>query len=333
LGNVRHLVRAANTVLAENPRAASRLALAAVLLAERVRHAQPVATRERALARREYSEALMEIGRANDALKQVTIARQELGDCPSADFAQALVALTRAGALYHLDRGLEAIFDIRHAAEIFARSEDLTLYTKARITEGAILYQAGRLNETLQIWSKLASERIADRPDATTAALLNNLALCFRELRDFRSSIKFYERAAAMYEQLRDHGNQTRSRWGSIKLRIAMGDLAGSLPALSRIALAFSRLGMKSEVWNVRLDQVEVLVALGEWVRARRIATKLVPSFENAGMTKRAMVALGYLRESVNSRTTTVAAVQYVRDYVTHESQSVVFTPPPRSIE
>jgi tetratricopeptide (TPR) repeat protein len=232
-----------------------------------------------------------------------------------------------------MKRGLEAIFEVRAAAETFKFFGQEEQYAIARMMEGAILFQVGRFEDTLRVWIPLLDGEGSEnaRVGGQNAFLLNNIGNCFLELGHFETAQRYLEPAREFYETTNQPIPAAQVAYSLARLRLLSGDLESATSDLLIAARAFSAMGMDHHARLVRLDLVEALTAAGDIQQARSICEGLAGEFSRAGAIICALSAVGYLQECMEKGSATPLRVRYVRRYVerSRSEPNLLFTPPP----
>lgn len=134
----------------------------------------------RGQALREHAYVLSCLGRDREALQYVERAERELAQVPADGFELARLALVKAGAVRLQGRTEEAIALARQAARTFREIDEPVRAVDARITEGAILYEAGAIERALEVWTALRGD--PGLTEVSALRIAHNIAVCLCDL-------------------------------------------------------------------------------------------------------------------------------------------------------
>jgi tetratricopeptide (TPR) repeat protein len=200
-----------------------------------------------------------------------------------------------------------------------------------RAVDAAIAFRAGNYRRALAIWKDLET---TEADDVKRVGLLQNIALCSRELADYESAFSCYDRAL---EIARRSGAQVavlvRLRWSVAKMLTLQHRYVESLSILRSVAAEFSELGMREEAVLASLDISELLMIRNDHEGAVAICRDIIRELSAANLehTSRALTAVAYLKQSILSQSASSALVGHVRDYIgrVRTQPALLFAPPP----
>lgn len=298
-GVVRQLLVRAPALVERRPADAVQAASVAVAVAEALDpQAWPyhdiVALRGQAL--REHAYALSFVGRFKDALVCVERAERTFASANAATFDLARLALVKAIVVRLLGRGAEAIRLTREAAEIFLDLGQRKRYVNARMTEGAMLYDAGALEEALAVFEKIRGNPALD--EVGDVRVQHNIATCLCDLGRQAEAVPPLEHCMAELSRLGILPERARSRWylGNALLGTGRGREAVSM--LRAAWRELSELGVTADAALAALDLAEALWANDQPREVPAICRQVIAQLTNAGLAARAMPALYLLQET-----------------------------------
>jgi tetratricopeptide (TPR) repeat protein len=318
LGMIERLIARAEASFASNPVGALDLATLAVEIADELRidsYPFDLVVAGRARSWRELAYALCYLGRFADALYAIDRAEQLFRQVPVHEFELSRTALIRSLIYRSTDRVAEAIGLTRTAGETFLAFGDQERYVKARMTEAAMLFHAGRVAEALDVWKPLEDEPSL-QDTASLGMLLQNLGTCYRQLGDWQRAREYYARALSEHERQRSTAEIVRTRWSLAVVLVMAGQFHDALPVLRRTWKEFNELSMESDAALVGLELAETLLILEQPDEVPSICRTLLDRFTRNNMTSRAVTALAFLREAVAAGKATPALVRHVHDYL-----------------
>jgi tetratricopeptide (TPR) repeat protein len=283
----------------------------------------------RAQAMRDHAYVLAFMGRHPDALDFVERSKRLFDQVPLPEYDLARLALVKANILRVTDRAEEAIALTRDAAETFLRFGDRTRYVNARMTEGAVVFDQGRIEQALELWSSLEGDSALD--DVGRVRLSHNLAICYSALRRPERAAEYAQSCIAEFEMLGMETERTRSRWMLGQALAASGRFHDSIPILRQTWREFERLDMTADAGLAALELAESLVAVGDSADVPAICRDVIGQFTRAGMASRAITALSFLREAVAIGQASASLVRHVHAFLRElpAEQPRLFAPPP----
>jgi tetratricopeptide (TPR) repeat protein len=332
-GVVRKLIAATDRAIDLMPADAVEITALAVDIVENLRAADypsALVSHLRLSALYERSYALMYTGAYVEALSTIETA-DSLQEPGTSEFERARLDLVRALVYRTLERRDEALVIAHRTAGVFRAYDDFGRYAAARCAEAIVLYHARRFREAVAIHTALANDLRVDR--RWRASSLHNAALCYRELRDFESSIQFTLAAIEAFDREQMVSHRVKSRWNLARIFAAQRRHSEALQILPEIQQEFRSLGMAVDVALVAVDMAESLLALGRVSEIPAPCGIAMDYFRSAKLayTEGALVALATLREAAAHRTLTVADVRDFRSFferLSREPQVMHASPP-----
>jgi len=316
-GMVKELLERMRQMLESSPAAA----LQVTALAIDVSHALDVAeypcdyvVKLRAQAFRDHAYVLSFMGRFPEALDFAERAKRLFEQVPLPEYDLARLALVRASIYRSTDRVAEAIQLARGAAETFRRYGDMTRWANARITEAAMIYESGAIEDALAIWKSL--ENAPEIGDDGRIMLIHNIGVCYRELGQLDVAAAYLRRSAAELALMGKDTEATRSRWNLGQTLVAAGQPREAIPVLRQAWREFERYDMVADAALAALQLAEAMLLTGDASEVAAICRDLIARFTAAGMTSRAITALSFLREAVAIGQATPSLVRHVHDFL-----------------
>ncbi|HEX2834785.1 MAG TPA: tetratricopeptide repeat protein [Thermoanaerobaculia bacterium] len=335
-GVVRRLCAEARALRDRQPMHALYLADAAIAIGEQLPHElypAPVIDELRGWGWLERANVLRHLGRHAEALDALDIASRAFTHSPVAAYSLALADYLRGVIFVELERLDEGLRLVRRSARVFRQFGEDERYVHAKIIEAGVLFDRSRYRDARDLLLSLVPVAKEIGQARTLAHLYGNIANCQLRLHDLESAEVYFGRALSLYEALGIEIERVRTRWNIGCLRIAAGNIDDGMTRLRQVRAEFERLGMRSDAALVTLDLAEALLATGTPANAREaaaLATSLVTSFTEVGMTGSALTALAFLREAFDSGQVTPKLVRHVRDFLESrpDQRDVRFVPP-----
>lgn len=283
----------------------------------------------RAQGNSDHAFALSFMGRHREALDFVERARRLFEQVPLPEYDLARVKTVKAGVLRNIDRADEAVALAREAADTFLRFGDQSRYTTARMTEAAILYQRGSVEDALKVF--LALEGHPGLGDHGTVGVMHNIAMCYADLGQPHLAAEYAQGCVPQFEMLGMDTERTRSRWLLGHTLAASGKTREAIPILRAAWREFEQFDMISDAGLVALEVAEALLVVGTPEEVPAICRDVITQFTRAGMASRAITALSFLREAVAIGQGTPSLIRHVHAFLRElpNEQPRLFAPPP----
>lgn len=283
----------------------------------------------RAQAHRDHAYVLSFMGRYPEALEFVERSKRMFDQVPLPEYDLARLALVKASILRCVERETEAADLARQAGDTFLRFGDRARYVNARITEGAVVYNTGAVEQALEIWQSVESDPALD--DVGTVRVAHNIALCLSELQRHGAAVEYLQRCVIEFEMLEMETERTRSRWKLASALLAAGKSSEAIPALRQTWREFEQLEMIGEAGLAALELAEALLVCDRADEVPAICRDLVAQFTRFAMASRAITALSFLREAVAIGQASPSLVRHVHTFLRElpPEQPRLFAPPP----
>jgi tetratricopeptide (TPR) repeat protein len=250
----------------------------------------------RGQALREHAYVLSFLGRDREALQYVERAAREFAQVPADGFELARLALVKASALRLQGRTEEAIALARQAAETFREIDEPVRAVDARITEAAILYDAGAVERALEVWSALRGD--PSLTELSALRIAHNIAVCLCDLGRHPEAVEPLEQCVAGFAAAGMLTERTRSRWYLAKALLGTGR-RGEGEALLRTAWSeFTALDLPVEAALAAFDLAEAFVVDEDVAEVPAICQDAIAQLAGAGVGVQAVPALAVLGEA-----------------------------------
>lgn len=268
---------------------------------------------------RDYAYALMLVGRMPDALKAIDRAEALFRQCALPEYEVARARLVRATIVRYLDRMPEAIALAHQAAETLRKFGDQRRHANALVIEAAILFESGSIREALELWREADGHPGIE--ETTRVMVLNNIGLCYTELREYDKAAEAISEAIAACEVLGMETPRVKARWALATAIASAGRTADAVPLFRQTWKELENLEMEAEAGLVGLELAEALLILGRNEEVPQICRTILERFTRVGMTSRAITALSFLREAVAVGQAHPTLVRHVHDFLRHLPQ------------
>lgn len=307
---------AARQLLDTNPQHGYDLTILAERLAANVNwegYPVVIAAEHRGRIFKERASALRLMGRHEEALASVDAARAEYGRTVAA--AHALAALDYVAAMVLREQGrlAEARELVTRAAMTFTDYGDQTRLLHCRLLEGLIAATGGELRGARELFLELLHSAADDLP--VRAQLHNNIGQLSVDLGEYELAATHLLQALGVYRELGMLTEEIRTKWGMARLVVRTGKTPEAIARFHEAESAFLRVGMQVEAALVALDRIETLLATGDRASVTEECRRIYERFQRAGLARNALMALGYLAESLE-RPAPGIALGRVRTYL-----------------
>jgi tetratricopeptide (TPR) repeat protein len=284
----------------------------------------------RGAAWKERANALRVAGDFPAALDAVMHAERAYSNLRSPGFGLACVALTRAGVLLEQDRLNEAATWAEKAEAGFARLGQEEYLMRAVFLRGSITYEAGEIDTAVKLFVRVQEYGEATNVLRWIGCASYAIGNCEVERRNLGEASMQFHRALVIFREIGPASERLSTEWGLCRVVLHGGDKNEAIRRLRTVAAGFEQSSMVTLAALVRLDIVEVLLALGETEQIAEIASRLFRIFKTAGMMTGALTAMAYMKEAALAGKLTAAGVEVIRTYLRRSSRQteLVFQPP-----
>lgn len=293
-GMVRALVAEAERRITVAPPDALEIAKLSVNVARRLR-----GDKVSVAALREYAFALYLTGQYGAALDVTKEAEQVLVQVGASEVDAARVRLQQALILADCGQDENALALATDAAAVFAFAKDDTRHIAAVRTQGIALYHLRRNREAISLYSSVF-DKCSSLDRAAFAGLLQNMALCYREIGDFANATRFFLQALDAFQRLGSSVGIAKTRWHLGRTFLAEGKAAEALSLLTQVRQEFEELTLVQDVALVTIDIAQALMAMGKPDDVAKLCRAASEYFASANLlnTEGAQVAIALIREA-----------------------------------
>jgi tetratricopeptide (TPR) repeat protein len=318
LGALERLGNLFAATLTKEPREALAIAELAVAAAEGLppgAYPTPIPAQLRAHAWKDYGKALRFLGRNLEALEAFDQAEEEADGPIALAHDLAIVRFNRAMSLQELERFEESRKLLAECKEVFDDHGDTRNVILCGLAEGVLLQRLRTFREAREVYVLLFASA-SDMDTETRAALHRVIGMCSIELADFRDAELNLNRAVALSATLGQPVEVLKNQRCLGSLFIRRGDVEDGVAHLRMTRREFLRSGLPEEAGLCGLDIVEGLLLVDRASAAETLARRVIEEFTAAGLSRRAIAALGYLTEAIARKKASVRLVTEVRDYI-----------------
>jgi tetratricopeptide (TPR) repeat protein len=190
----------------------------------------------------------------------------------------------------------------RASAQVFAKAHDVSRYVAAKRTEGIAFYKDRRYREAIRVFEGVREEA-GCLGGGALAGLLQNMALCHRELGELDRAVQLFLRALDSFERLGQSAQAAKARWHLGRVFLAQGRLREALVQLRSVEERFRGFSMAQDVALVTVDIAQVLAATGDLSKVSELCRQASEYFVSAGLSRSegALTALALIREAADT--------------------------------
>ena len=253
-----------------------------------------------AAASREYGYCLFYTGRYKEALAATGRAACLLTGADRIESAR--VELQRALIVGEMGDHEQSRALARATADIFSALKDSSRYVAARRVEAMALSRSRRHRDAILVYESILTLAAETGPLAE-AGVLQNMAVCYRELNDFDSASHFFFLALDSFERLGQVTAAAKARWHLGRVFMAQARYGDALRQLRAVQESFRETSMVQDVALVTIDIAQVLVLLGEFEDVATLCRQATGYFHRAGLmeTEGALTAIALIQEAATS--------------------------------
>jgi tetratricopeptide (TPR) repeat protein len=268
-------------------------------------------------ALRSHGYVLAFLSRYREGLVFADRAKELLEQTPGMEYELARVTMVRAAAIQWVGEAGDAARLLREAGCTFLAYGDRTWYVNARMTEGVALHSAGAIESALEIWRSL--EGAPELTELEAVRLTHNIALALSDLGQAEAAIAPAQRCIADFDRLGHVTEATRSRMCLGRALTAAGTPYEAIPVLRQAQREYFALNMVIEACLCSLDIAEALLATNQAADVPGLCREVIGKLAEAGMERKARVALAYLQEALALRNVTPFIVRDARRFLRRE--------------
>jgi len=312
-GALQALSREIDTRLDRDPLEALGIAELSLAIAAMLQDEYPCITLAQisSTAWKDHGQALCYLGRYEEGLKSLDRAAADLATHGALAHDQAIVSFVRATALQHLRRFDEAEAILAECVAVFRAHDDTRLYSKCTLAQGNLYVRRGDYPAAREILTPLLAGDPAFVPIARMA-----LGWCAIHGGDADAAWTHFIEAARGLRRLGREMEAVRSLYGAASALLHLGRFEDAVSEFRATRHRFLKRGLIEEAGLCGLGVVEAQIVLGAVDEARNLAETLVHEFSRAGLDRRAVAALAYLKDAIAASSATPEVVRNVHAYI-----------------
>ena len=318
-GAVELLGREVEARLDRDPREALAIADLAATIADALpADAYPavVLAQTRAHAWKDRGQSLCYLAKHDEALAALETADAVLTAAGTLAHDLAIVRFVRATTLQEINRFDDSMQLLTECRDVFLGHGDTRRALLCGIAKANLLHRLRRFREARDSYVALLDVAHDLRDMASEAHLHHDIGYTSVELGDFPTAERHLDRAVSLCGQLQWPLQAARSEVVRGVLFARRGENRRAVTHIAAVRKTFLAHGLAEEAGIFGLEIVQAHLALGEPHEAEALAREIVSDFTTAGLSARAVTALGYLTEAIASRRASQETVGGVREYI-----------------
>jgi tetratricopeptide (TPR) repeat protein len=333
-GVARLLCKRANGMCTRKPLYALVLAEAAVRISEDLPDASyPRSTIHelRGESWKEQANALVSLGRFDEALEALAHAEAEYRQLPHEGIGLVAVTYVRATILYEQEQLDTADQLARESAEAALHFGSTDRCMRALHLQGQIRHRRGDLLGAVHVFERVLryGEEIDDQ--SWIALETRALGVCHLELMNIAQASSHLSTSLRLCTGMGSAVEVTLTQWAIARLTFLQGNPEEAVRRLRGVVGELTGQGMLTDAAIASVHLAEILHAIDRRREIPKLLAGVVQTFVAAGMLSGALSALAYLKETATTGTMTPAIFSYVRQFIARAERqpALRFAPPP----
>jgi tetratricopeptide (TPR) repeat protein len=333
-GIARLLCKRANAMCTRQPLSALTLAEAAVRISADLPDASyPRATIHelRGEAWKEQANALVSLGRFNEALAALAHAEGEYRRLPHEGLGLVAVTYVRAFILCEQEQLDAADRLARESADAALHLGSTDRCMRALNLQGEISLRRGDLLGAIELFTSVLhyGEETSDR--VWIARETRALGVCHLELMNPAEASSHLHTSLRLFTEMDSAVEVTRTQWAIARLTFLQGNPDEAVRRLGGVVGELTNEGVLSEAALAAVHLAEMLHAMNRTREIPKLLAGVVQTFIDAGKLSGALAALAYLKEASTAGAVTPAVFSYVRQFIARADwqPELHFAPPP----
>jgi tetratricopeptide (TPR) repeat protein len=330
IGLVTQLSSEAREELERSPERSLAIAQLAVSLAEKLPATYPRVLRAQAQCQawKEVSNAHRFLNEYQSALNAIDEAERCAAPEPALGHDRAVLLMARAITYRELNRTTEALDVLQEAVETFRDYCDQQRLAQCELVVGMIHHRLGDRIAARQAYMRVIGAARSIGDVHTVAAAYNNLGQAAAESGEASAAMDAFHQARAIFSELHMTTELARVTWGIGTALLTSSRFEDALKLLTQARIEFTNLGMAEESGMAGIEMAEAYIAMNLRGSAEEVLAAVIEEFRSAGLSERALQAVGYLRDVADAATP--AAARHVSSYVRRvkDEPALLFLPP-----
>jgi tetratricopeptide (TPR) repeat protein len=266
----------------------------------------------RAHALMDLAQALCYLSRYEEALEALDDAEAKIGPFGALSHDGAVMRLVRATVLQHLRRFDEASELLKESCAVFEAHSDHVRYVKCTLALGNLMVRRGDYRAALTMLGPF----LGNGDPHTRAIVSLTVGWCSLELAQLDNALACFSDAENLFGRLGRQLSALKASYGVGSALLRLGRVDEAIARLQRTRAQFLAENLIEEAGLSGLEIVEACLLRNDIDDARQLASKLVQEFSEAGLNRRAIAALAYLKEVIVASNATPDVARDVHAYI-----------------
>jgi tetratricopeptide (TPR) repeat protein len=241
------------------------------------------------------------LGRIPDSLDALGTAEEALGSFSGLAHDLAIIRFSLAITYQEVERFEESRTLLIECKEVFRGHGDEHRYALCAFAEGVLLQRLQHFREAREIFLLLLASPESISKESR-AAIHRTVGLCSIELGDYHEAEIHLRRSIKLNESLGQRIESLKGRTALGRLFSRRGDAARAIAYLQPVRRELLKDRLIEEAGICGLEIVQGLLLNNEPKQAETLARTIALELTTAGLSKHAIVALGYLTEAITDR-------------------------------
>jgi tetratricopeptide (TPR) repeat protein len=285
----------------------------------------------RGTAWKERANALVRLGRLDEALESVRRAERAYEHLQSSGHGLAAVELVRAAAYYQMGELTKAEYHADRAAQGYTKLGQRHRTMKALLLRGEIQYEAAQFDDAAKIFARIIDygEELADPQWIAKGSY--TLASCELERGKLGEATVLYTKALVIFRETGPTADRVSTEWGLARVVLGGGNASEAVRRLHQVVTAFEEIGMVTDAALASLDMADALFVLQRMEQIEKLAAHAFRVLKEAGILSGALTALAYLKEAAATRRLNRKVIHGIRKFLQQAERDpeLLFVPPP----
>jgi tetratricopeptide (TPR) repeat protein len=335
-GVARLLCKRANGMCTRKPLYALVLAEAAVRISEDLPDASyPRSTIHelRGEAWKEQANALVSLGRFDEALEALASAEGEYRQLPHEGMGLVAVTYIRAFVLSEQEQ-LDAADELaKESAEAALHLGSIDRCMRAQHLQAEIRFRRGDLPGAIELFTGVLRYGEETGDEVWIAREARALGICHIELMNPGEASRHLDTSLRLFRAMNSAVEVTRTQWAIARLTFLQGDRDRAVQQLRQVVGELTGEDILTDAALAAIHLAEMLHATNRTREVSKLLAGVAQTFVAAGKLSGALAALAYLKEASAAGTITPAIFTYVGQFIARAERqpALLFAPPPES--
>jgi tetratricopeptide (TPR) repeat protein len=285
----------------------------------------------RGTAWKERANALVRLGRLDEALESVRRAERAYEHLRSSGHGLAAVELVRAATYYQMGEFDKAAIHAQKSEHAYARLGEESRRMKAVHLRGSIKLEAGELEDAARLYQQVIDHGEMINGAEWIAKGAYGRANCELDLGRIGEASMLFTKALVIFRETGPAADRVSTEWGLARVVLHGGNASEALRRLRDVVSAFEAIDIVTDAALASLDVADALFVLRRPDQIERVALHAFRVLKTAGILSGALAALAYLKEAAATRRLNRKVIHGIRKFLQQAERDpeLLFVPPP----